>query len=169
MISQKMQDAFNFQINKEFYSSYLYLSMSAYFQEVGLSGFANWMRVQAQEENFHAMAMFDYVLERGGNVVLAKIDAPESSWSSTLEVFQETLAHEQFVTGLINKLADVADEEKDRAALSFIQWFIDEQVEEEATVSDFVAKLKLISANGDALFSMDKEAATRVFVAPVIK
>lgn len=169
MINEKMEKAFNTQINKELYSEYLYLSMSAYMQSIGLSGFANWMRVQAQEENFHAMAMFDYVLERGGKVKLEAIDAPPNNWNNVLEVFEETLAHEHYVTSLINALADVAEEVKDRAALAFIQWFITEQVEEEATDSDIVSKLKLINLNGDALFAMDKDMAARVFVPPVIK
>lgn len=169
MINEKMEKAFNAQINKELYSAYLYLSMSAYMQSIGLPGFANWMRVQSQEETFHAMAMFDYVLERGGNVKLESVDTPPHTWNNVLEVFEETLAHEHYVTSLINGLADVADEVKDRAALAFIQWFITEQVEEEATDSDIVAKLKLINLNGDALFTMDKDMATRVFVAPIIK
>lgn len=169
MINEKMEKAFNAQINKELYSAYLYLSMSAYMQSVGLAGFANWMRVQSQEETFHAMAMFDYVLERGGNVTLEAIDAPVHTWKNVLEVFEETLAHEHYVTSLINKLADVADEVKDRAALAFIQWFITEQVEEEATDADIVSKLKLINLNGDALFTLDKDFAARVFVAPIIK
>lgn len=169
MINEKMEKAFNTQINKELYSAYLYLSMSAYMQSIGLPGFANWMRVQAQEETFHAMAMFDYVLARGGNVKLESVDTPPCTWNNVLEVFEETLSHEHYVTSLIYGLADVADEVKDRASLAFIQWFITEQVEEEATDSDIVAKLKLINLNGDALFTMDKDFATRVFVAPVIQ
>lgn len=169
MINEKMEQAFNSQINKEFYSSYLYLSMSAYAQSKGLPGFANWLRVQAQEEIFHATTMFDYVLERGGNVKLEAVDTPKWDWKNVLEVFEETLAHEHYVTSLINQLADVADEVKDRASLTFLQWFINEQVEEEATATDIVAKLKLINLNGDALFAMDKDLATRVFVAPVIR
>ena len=169
MINEKMEKAFNSQINREFYSSYLYLSMAAYLQDIGLSGFSNWMRIQAQEENFHAMTMFDYVLERGGKVKLDSFETPPSTWENVLAVFEETLEHEQHVSSLINKLADVADEVKDRAALAFLQWFINEQVEEEATASDIIAKLKLINLNGDAIFSMDKDLATRVFVAPVVK
>lgn len=167
MIHEKMEKAFNEQINKELYSSYLYLSMAAYFQNLGLSGFANWMRVQVQEENFHAMKMFDYVINRGGKVILETIDKPEYVWKSVLEVYEETLKHEEYVTSLIYKLSDVADEVKDRASISFLQWFIDEQVEEEATASDVIAKLKLISDNGDALYAMDKEFAARVFTPPV--
>lgn len=168
MIHEKMEKAFNEQINKELYSSYLYLSMAAYFQTLGLSGFANWMRVQVQEENFHAMRMFDYVISRGGKVILEAIDKPDYQWKSPLEVYEETLKHEEYVTSLIYKLSDVADEVKDRAATQFLQWFINEQVEEEATAADTVAKLKLISENGDALYAMDKEFLTRVYTPPVI-
>ncbi len=169
MIHEKMEKAFNEQINKELYSSYLYLSMAGYFQNLGLSGFANWMRVQVQEENFHAMKMFDYVINRGGKVILEAIAKPQYEWKSALEVFEETLKHEEYVTSLIYKLSDVADEVKDRASISFLQWFIDEQVEEEATASDIIAKLKLISDNGDALYAMDKEFTTRVFTPPADK
>lgn len=168
MINEKMEKAFNEQINKELYSSYLYLSMAAYFQNIGLNGFANWMRVQVQEENFHAMRMFDYVINRGGKVILEAIDKPDYQWKNPLEVYEETLKHEEYVTSLIYKLSDVADEVKDRATISFLQWFIDEQVEEEATAGDIISKLKLISENGDALYAMDKEFATRVYTPPVI-
>ncbi len=168
MINEKMEQAFNDQINKEFYSSYLYLSMAAYLQEIGLTGFASWMRVQVQEETFHATAMLDYLLERGGNVKLEAIPAPPHKWVNVLEVFEETLKHEQQISAWVNDLADVADEQRDRAAATFIQWFIKEQVEEEATASDILAKLKLINLNGDALFSMDKDLSTRTFVQPVI-
>lgn len=168
MINEKMQIAFNDQINKEFYSAYLYLSMSVYFAEKGLAGFANWMRVQFEEEQFHALKMFDYVIERGGTVELDKIDKPDKAFSSALAVFEETLKHETYVTSLLNKLADVADEVKDRAALSFLQWFIDEQVEEESTASDIIAKLKMIKEDGNALFMMDKDMQARVFTPPVV-
>ena len=168
MINEKMQTEFNNQINRELYSAYLYLSMSAYMQDIGLPGFGNWLRIQAQEETAHAMGMFDYVIQRGGNVKLQAIEMPQHEWKNVLEVFEETLAHEQKVTAWINDLAEVADETKDRAAAQFIQWYIAEQVEEEATVTDIIAKLKLINLNGDALFAMDKEFAARTFVAPVI-
>lgn len=169
MINEKMEKAFNEQINKELFSSYLYLSMAAYFQNIGLSGFANWMRVQVQEENFHAMRMFDYVINRGGKVILEAIDKPDYEWKNPLHVYAETLKHEEYVTSLIYKLSDIADEVKDRSSISFLQWFIDEQVEEEATAGDIVSKLKLISENGDALYAMDKEFAARVYTPPVIK
>ncbi len=169
MINEKMETAFNAQINREFFSAYLYMSMSANMQEIGLAGFSNWLRVQAQEEVFHATAMFDYVLQRGGKVKLQTIDTPKHQWDNVLKVFEETLAHEELVTGWINELAEVADELKDRASAKFLQWFIAEQVEEEATASDLVAKLKLINLNGDALFALDKELGARVFVAPVIQ
>lgn len=169
MIDAKMQKAFNKQINNEFFSFYLYLSMSAYFQHIGMTGFANWMKIQAQEENCHAMRMFDYVIERGGKVVLESIAKPPTDWDSILHVFEAALAHEQSVTALIDKLADVADEVKDRAALSFLQWYINEQVEEEATATDIVNKLKLISSDSSALFMMDQEFALKVYAPPVIK
>lgn len=169
MINEKMEKAFNTQINREYFSAYLYLSMSANMQEVGLPGFASWLRVQAQEETFHANAMFDYVLQRGGKIKLQTIETPKHQWENVLEVFQDTLAHEEQVTVWINELAEIADETKDRAATKFIQWFIGEQVEEEANANDIVSKLKLINLNGDALFAMDKELGMRVFVPPVIQ
>ena len=127
MLDKKMEDAFNSQINAELYSEYFYLSMKAYFETLNLKGFVNWMNVQIQEEHAHAMGMFDYVNTRGGRVVLKAIDAPKTEWHSVLEVFEDILKHEQLVTSLINKLADVADEVKDRAALSFLNWYIKEQ------------------------------------------
>lgn len=169
MLTQTMENAFNVQINREFYSKYLYLSMAAYFQEVGLSGFANWMRVQVEEENAHAMAMFDYVLSRGGKVVLKEIEKPQHTWNNALDVFESTLAHETQVTAWINELAEVSEKEKDRASTAYLQWFINEQVEEEANSTEIIAKLKLINLNGDALFSMDKDLGARVFVPPIIK
>ena len=168
MITQKMVDAFNYQINRELYSAYLYLSMSAYCSEIGLSGFANWFSVQVQEESFHARRMYDYLLERGGKVELGAIEKPEGEWKNLTEVYEQTLSHEEYVTSLINKLADVAEEEKDRAAMSFLQWFIDEQVEEENNARDIIAKLKLIGESGNALYALDKEFAARVFVQPTI-
>lgn len=166
MITQKMVDAFNYQINRELYSAYLYLSMSAYCSDLGLSGFANWFSVQVQEESFHARRMFDYLLERGGKIELEAIEKPDYKWNNLTEVYEQTLSHEEYVTSLINKLADVAEEEKDRAAMSFLQWFIDEQVEEENNARDIISKLKLIGESGNALYALDKEFAARVFVQP---
>ena len=166
MINEKMAKALNEQINKEFYSSYLYLQMAAYFEDMGLKGFANWMRVQAQEENSHAHKFYDYLVDRGGKVVLEAIEKPNNDFKSVLDVFEKTLEHEIYVTSLINNLMDVAEEFKDRASLSFLKWFIDEQVEEESNCEDIIAQLKIVDCSGDALFMMDREMAQRVYVAP---
>ena len=168
MINEKMEKAFLDQINKELYSEYLYLSMKAYFANLNLMGFVNWMDVQVQEEHAHAMGMFDYVIERGGKVILESIDKPENHWESPLDVFRAVLAHEEYVTSRINALMDVAEETKDRAAMTFLNWYIKEQVEEEANVGGVLAQLELIGDDKTALFALDKELATRTFVAPVI-
>lgn len=168
MISEKMNAAFNKQIKDEMYSSNLYLSMVAYFEEVGLKGFANWMRIQVQEENAHAMGLFDYLIERDGRVIVEAIDKPEFEWDSPLACFEAVYKHEQLVTSLINNLVDVAEQEKDRAAISFLQWYIKEQVEEEANCSEICAKLKLIGDDKHALLLIDQELGARTFVAPVI-
>ncbi|NCO94354.1 MAG: ferritin [Armatimonadetes bacterium CG_4_10_14_3_um_filter_66_18] len=167
MLDPKMQDAFNDQINAELYSSYLYLSMAAHFESINLAGFANWMRVQVQEENFHAMKMYDFVNERRGRVVLAAIDEPKAEWTSPLEVFQDTYEHETKVTGLINNLVTVARELKDHASDSFLQWFVGEQVEEEQNADKIVQELKLMEGFPGGLFMIDRELAARVFVPPV--
>jgi len=165
MISSKMNDAFNEQINAELFSAYLYLSMSAWFSDKSLSGFANWMRVQAQEEQFHAMKIYDYVLERGGRVDLNKIDKPETDWDETVIVLQEVAAHEAKVTGLINDLVDLAYSERDHASNIFLQWFVSEQVEEEASAGEIVEKAKMIGNDSAGLFALDMELGKRVFVA----
>ena len=168
MINEKMEKAFNDQINKELYSEYLYLSMKAYFERLNLKGFVNWFNVQVQEEHAHAMGMFDYVHERGGEVELEAIEKPETKWESPLACFEQVLSHEEFVTSRINALMDVADEVKDRAALSFLNWYLKEQVEEEANVGGVLATLRLIGEDKKALLMLDKELAARTFVQPVI-
>ncbi len=168
MINEKMEKAFNDQINKELYSEYLYLSMKAYFERLNLKGFVNWFSVQVQEEHAHAMGMFDYVHERGGEVELEAIQKPETNWVSPLVCFEQVLEHEEFVTSRINALMDVADEVKDRAALSFLDWYLKEQVEEEANVGGVIATLRLIGDDKKALLMLDRELATRTFVQPVI-
>ena len=168
MINEKMEQAFNDQINKELYSEYLYLAMKSYFVELNLQGFVNWFDVQVQEEHAHAMGMYDYVHERGGKVVLEAIDKPEVEGKTPLEVFEQVLKHEEFVTSRINALMDVAEEVKDRAALSFLDWYLKEQVEEESNVGGVLATLKLIGDDKKALLMLDKELAARTFVAPVI-
>ena len=167
-MNEKLEKAFCVQINKELYSAYLYLAMQAYFKEINLDGFANWMYVQVQEELAHAMGMYNYVFERGGKVELMSIEKPECSFSSPLNVFEEVLKHEKYVTSLINDLAFVAEEVRDRAAMSLLDWYIKEQVEEEATAGDLLTKLKLIGSDVNALLLMDKDLAARTFVAPVI-
>ena len=168
MISEKMQSAFCEQINKELYSEYLYLSMKAYFVNLNLNGFATWMDVQVQEEHAHAMGMFDYVIERGGKVELLAIDKPDTNWNSPLDVFKAVLKHEEYVTSRINALMDVAEETKDRAATIFLNWYLKEQVEEEANVGGVLAQLEMIGDDKSGLFALDKELGARTFVAPVI-
>ena len=136
MMNEKLEKAFNDQINAEFYSEYLYLSMLAYFERLNLQGFKNWMDVQRQEEHAHAMGLFNYVHERGSKVTLQPIAQPETDWESPLAVFEAVLKHEQLVTSKINALMDVADEVKDRAAVSFLDWYLKEQVEEESNVGE---------------------------------
>ena len=164
MINEKMEKALNDQINAEYYSSYLYLSMAAHFEAINLKGFANWMRVQAEEEMSHCMKIFDYVLERGGKVTLTAIDAPETSWETPLAVYEQTAKHEAHVTALVNELVDLAIELSDHASNNFLQWFVAEQVEEEANVDEIVQQLKLIDGNAHAIFMIDRELGSRVFV-----
>jgi len=161
MLSQKMQDALNEQINAEMYSSYLYLSMSAYFDSQNLKGCAQWMLVQSQEETVHAMKLFNYVQERGGRVTLKAIDAPATEWDSVLAAFEGAYAHEQKVTALINDLVTLAQAEKDYAANAMLQWFVEEQVEEEASVDEVVQKLKLVADAPGGLFMIDRELGAR--------
>ena len=166
MIKKKMEQALNDHLNAELYSSYLYLSMAGVLENMGLPGFANWMRVQTQEENFHAMKFYDHILERGGTVKLATIEAPPRDWSTVMEICEVTMEHEQKVTALINDLVDLALKEKDHASHMFLQWFVTEQVEEEANVDEIIQKLKLTEGDKGALFMMDKDMGARVFVPP---
>ncbi len=166
MLSEKMQEALNGQINAELYSAYLYLSMSAYFTSINLPGFANWMRVQAQEEMFHASKFYDFVNERGGRVILKEIAGPPAEFDSPLAVFEATLGHERKVTGLINELVNTAIEEKDHASHIFLQWFVSEQVEEESTAEGILQRLKLIGDDKSGLFMIDAELGQRVFTMP---
>ena len=167
-IDKKMEAAFNEQINKEYYSEYLYLAMKTKFMEWNLQGFVNWFNVQVQEEHAHGMGMFDYLDERGGKIELEAIDKPEVKGNTVLEIFEQVLEHEQYVTSRINHLADVAEEVKDRAALHLLDWYIKEQVEEEANVGGLLATLRLIGDDKKALLMLDKDLAARTFVQPVI-
>ncbi|MGI6478222.1 MAG: ferritin [Salinivirgaceae bacterium] len=161
MISSKLESAINEQINAELWSGYMYLSMSAYFEEKGLTGFAKWMRLQAEEEKDHAYKFFDYVNERGARVILKPIAKVPTTWKNPLDVMKETLNHEKHVTSLIYKLMDLAIAEKDYATQSFLNWFIDEQVEEEASASDIVTRLEMISDSKNGLFMLDRELGSR--------
>jgi len=154
----------NKQINLEFWSSQLYLSMSAYFSDRGLPGFAHWMYIQYQEEVTHAMKFFNYLIETGGKVTLAPIASVNTDWASTIDVFMETQTHEKEVTERIYQLADAAIANRDHATQSMLRWFIDEQVEEEANVKAIIDTLNLVKDNGYAIYGLDKELATRVFV-----
>jgi ferritin len=166
MLKKKMHKAFNDQINAEMYSSYLYLSMESYFQSISLTGFAAWMRAQVQEEMMHAMKFYDFVHERNGKVTLEATDKPETSWSSPLVAFEHILKHEEHVTSLINNLVDLAISEKDHASNIFLQWFVTEQVEEEASAGAIIDRLKLIQDNPSGLFMLDAELGKRVFTMP---
>ena len=166
MVKKKIEAALNKQLNAELYSSYLYLSMSAYFQSINLPGFANWMRVQTQEELVHAMKFYDFINERGGRVTLQKIDSPPTKWASPLNAFESAYKHEQKVTGLINDLVNLAVGEKDHATNIFLQWFVTEQVEEEASADEVVQKLKLVGKDSGGLFMLDGEMGQRVFTPP---
>jgi ferritin len=161
MLSEKMENALNGQLNAEMYSGYMYLSMNAYFKSINLDGFANWMYYQAQEELTHAMKFYDFIISRGGRVKLAEIGAPPNTWDSPLAVFEATLEHEQKVTGLINDLVEMALAEHDHASNIFLQWFVTEQVEEEENVGGVLEQLKLMGDAKGGLFMMDRELAKR--------
>jgi ferritin len=165
MLSEKLEDALNEQMNWEIFSANLYLSMSSHFAHEGLSGFATWMDAQYQEEMFHAMRFFKYINDAGGHAKLGAIDAPQHTWETPLAAFEDALEHEKGVTARINKIADLAVEERNHAVGIFLQWFISEQVEEEDTVSDVVGKLKLVG-DGGGLFMLDRDLGTRVFTPP---
>jgi ferritin len=166
MLNNDMEKALNAQVNAEMYSAYLYLSMSAFFQSKSLSGFAGWMRVQAQEEMVHAMKLYDFINERGGRVILEQIEAPPTDWDSPLATFEAVYEHEQKVTGLINELVELALEKHDHATNIFLQWFVSEQVEEEDSANDVVEKIKLVGDAKGGLFMLDRELGQRVFTPP---
>lgn len=166
MLEKKLEEALNDQINFEFYSSYLYLSMSAYYVSAGLNGFANWMRIQAQEEAVHAMKLFDYIGDRGGRALLKTVKGPETEWDSPEKPFEDAYKHETIVSSRFNDLMNLSIECKDHATSSFLRWYVDEQVEEEANALDIVNRLKLVKGAPDGLFMLDKELGLRVFKVP---
>ncbi|MFP4481394.1 MAG: ferritin [Thermovirgaceae bacterium] len=161
MISKKMQDAMNKQINEELFSAYLYLSMAAWAEKSNLTGAASWMRKQSEEEMEHAMKFFNHINERGGEVELHPVEGPQKDWTGILEVFEASLAHEQHISACINDLYGLAAAEKDYASQVFLQWFIEEQVEEEASVDEVVQKLKMVSGSKNGIFMVDRELGKR--------
>ncbi|MEA2101557.1 MAG: ferritin [Thermodesulfobacteriota bacterium] len=163
MLSNNMLNALNTQINKEIYSAYLYMSMSAYSQYIGLKGFAKWFMVQYNEEMEHAMKIYTYINDQGEPVKLKAIDEPPVEFESPLDMFEKTLNHEKFITKSINELADIAIAEKDHATGIFLQWFITEQIEEEGNDNDIINQLKLIGDNGNGLVMLDRELGSRIF------
>ncbi len=160
-LSKKMLDALNEQIREELASSYIYLSMAAYFESIDLPGFAHWMRVQTQEEMEHAIKFYDYVHERGGRVLLQAIPQPAAEFASPAAAFEETLKHEQYLTGRIHTLYGLAVEDKDYASQVLLQWFVTEQVEEEKNANEILAVLKRIGDKGQGLIMLDRQLASR--------
>lgn len=164
MLSKRIEKELNDQINAEYWSAYFYLSMAAYFENKNLPGFANWMKVQYQEEISHVLKFFDYVNERGGRVLLKPIDAVKTEWEDETEVFEDTLKHEQIVTGLINNLVNISLEEKDHATHNMLQWYVSEQVEEESNVDNILQQLKMLEGNKHGLLMLDRELKQRMFI-----
>lgn len=165
MIKQEMIEAINNQIQKEMFSSNLYLSMAAYYDEKNLNGFAHWMRIQAQEEMTHALKFFDHLLSRGGKPIIKEIPAPKTTWESTLAVFEEALAHERMITDSINQLADLSIKLGDHASHVLLQWFITEQVEEESQTEEILDRLRLTHEAPGGLFILDSELKGRQLIA----
>ena len=163
MINSKVEEILNAQINKEFYSAYLYLAMSGHFDSIGLKGFANWTKVQAREEMDHGLIIFDYIIARNGKVNLHPIEAPVNSFGDTLEIFEMILAHEKSVTESIESVANLSEDECDRATRLFIDWYIGEQVEEEAQVIEVIKKIKMFGTECSILYHLDKEIMAREY------
>jgi len=165
VLTDKLQVALNDQINAEYHSGYLYLSMVAYFETLNLDGCAHWMRLQAEEEIQHGMKIFEYMLDQGARVKLQPVEGPQVDWKSPLECFEAALGHEKMMTDRINKLANLSIDEQDHATGSLLQWYITEQIEEEANVDDICAKLKLVGESGTGLFMIDRELIQRQLAA----
>ncbi|MDJ0765173.1 MAG: ferritin [Myxococcota bacterium] len=164
MLSKRMEKAINEQINAEIFSAYLYYAMTSYFESMTLNGFAHWLRIQALEELTHAQKFVSYLNDRGARVHLSALEGPDNEWDSPLAAFEAVYEHEQKVTGLINKLMELAQQESDFATVNFLQWFIGEQVEEEAAADEMVQKLKLVDKTEGGLFLLDQEVNNRSFV-----
>lgn len=167
MITEKMVNSINEQINNEFYSSLFYLSMAAYTDSIGFKGASKWFKVQYHEENYHGMRLFEFLQSRGGKILFSDIKAPNQDFKSIQDVFYKTLEHEEHVTQLINNLMDVAVEEKDHASQIFLQWYVTEQVEEEENLHDIITQLELIKDDSIGLLNLDKELGARVLNVPV--
>ena len=163
MLSKRLEQELNNQINAEYWSAYFYLSMAAYFEGKNLSGFANWMKVQYEEEISHALKFFNYINERGGRIVLQPIEAVKIEWKDEIEIFEDTLNHERKVTSLINNLVNIAIEEKDHATNNMLQWYVAEQVEEEANADEILQHLKMLAGNKHGLLMLDRELKQRTF------
>lgn len=166
MLSPKIQESLNRQVNAELYSSYLYLSMVAYLEEQNLRGMAQWMQVQSAEETMHGIKIYNYIVERGGRVTLTQIDGPKTEWTSPLELFEDAYAHEQKVTAMINDLMDLVIAEKDHASHDFLEWFVSEQVEEESNASEIVEHLKRVGDKWVGLYMIDQKLGQRAPAAP---
>lgn len=166
MISKKMANALNEQLNFEYYSAYVYKAMSAYSSFIGLAGFANWFEIQYQEEMLHAGKFYHYILDQSEQVELRQIDEPKKNFDNALEMFEETLDHEKEVTRRIYSLVDLALEERDHGTNAFLQWFVTEQVEEESTVNSILDKIKLVEGHPNGIFMINNELASRVFTPP---
>ncbi len=166
MIDEKLEQAINKQINAELYSAYLYAAMAAHFDSISLAGFSNWMRVQVQEEVAHATKFYNYLNDRGGRVTLTAIAAPPAQWDSPLAVFEHVYEHEQGVSRAIAELMDLAIEKRDHMSKELLQWFVAEQVEEEASADKVVQDLKRVGDNGHGLLMIDRELAARVYTPP---
>jgi ferritin len=161
MISKTVESALNRQVNRELYSAYLYLAMSAYFEAANLKGFAKWMRIQAKEEQAHAMKIYDHLIARGGKIALEEIEAPKAKWTSAGKIFEEVCAHEQKVTGMINSLVDLSKKENDHATFEMLQWFVREQVEEEEHAGGILAQIQMVGDVPGHLFYLDHQLAKR--------
>ncbi len=167
MLDKRMEDALNDQVNAEFFAAYLYLAMSAYFESKSLPGVAQWLQIQYREELTHAQRIYLHIVERGGRVKLKALEEPPVEWDSPLAAFEAAYGHETKVTGMINDLISLADELKDHASRSFLMWFVDEQVEEEASADEIVQKMKLVGSDSAGLFMVDQEMSKRVYNPPV--
>lgn len=163
MISDKIKDVLNEQINKEFYSAYLYLAMSAYFSDIGLYGFSHWTTVQAREEIDHGMILFNYVLNRKSHVHLKQLDAPKIEFSGPMDVFEQIYQHERDITSSVDCVANMSEGECDLATRNFIDWYLKEQIEEESTIMMIISKLKAFGSEKSALYLIDRELSEREY------